>query len=275
MMPHPMDGCRAKLERAKETLDALELEAAKYLFQDPPLVRLEKEHINDGLEYAFIAYGDPNPPLRISVITGEIIHHMRSSLDHLIYALVIRNGGSPTFQHQFPICSTEKAFKDACERGQIKGVGANAKRLIRSVQPFTTPTPDDTILFVVSQYDNADKHRLLVVVTAVADLGQTVTIGTNCAIAETEERRGKFPNIVGFGEMGPKKVSSDGTIVFAIKLAEPAPELIADAPLVPQLALDQCGRVKFAPLIPTLRNILAGTRHTIELFAGEFDGHAL
>lgn len=274
-MPHPMNGCRAKLERAKETLDALEIEAAKFLAQDPPLVRLEKKHINDGLEYAFIAYGEPNPPLRISVITGEIIHHMRSSLDHLIHALVIRNGVSPTFQHQFPICSTEKAFKQACERGQIKGVGANARRLIRSVQPFTTPTPDDTILYVVSQYDNADKHRLLVVVTAVADLGQTVTIGTNSVIAETEERKGKLPNIVGFGEMGPKKVSSEGTVVFAIKLAEPAPELTADAPLVPQLVLDQCGRVKFAPLIPTLQNILAGTRHTIELFAREFDAHAL
>ena len=273
-MPSP-DGCRAKLERAKETLDALEFEAAKFLSQDPPVVRLERKHINDGLEYAFIAYGDPNPPLRISVIAGEIIHHMRSSLDHLIHALVTLNGGSPTFQHQFPICSTAKAFKQACERGQIKGVGANARRLIQSVQPFTTPTPDDTILFVVSQYDNADKHRLLVVVTAVADLGRTVTIGTNGTIAETEERRGKHPNIIGFGETGPKKVSREGSIVFSIKLAEPAPELTADALLVPQLALDQCGRVKFSPLIPTLRNILAGTQHTVELFAGEFDAHAL
>lgn len=273
-MPHPMDGCRAKLERAEETLNALELETARLLSQDPALVRLEKKHINNGLEYAFIAYGDTNPPLRFSVVAGEIVHHMRSSLDHLIYALVTRNGGNPTFQHQFPICATDKAFKQACERGQIKGVGANAKRLIRSVQPFTTPTPDDTVLYVVSQYDNADKHRLLVVVIAVAELGQPVTIGTNSTIAETEERRGKLPNIVGFGEWGPKKVCKEGATVFSIKLAEPAPELTAEAFLIPQLALDQCGRVKSAPLIPTLRNILAGVRHTIELFAGEFDVHA-
>ena len=102
-----------------------------------------------------------------------------------------------------------------------------------------------------------------------------MTIGTNSTIAETAERKGKLPNIVGFGELGPKKRSSEGAIVFSIKLAEPAPELTADAPLVPQLALGQCGRVKFAPLIPTLQNILAGTRHTVELFAGEFDAHAL
>lgn len=269
-MPHPLDGCRAKLVRAQETLDALEREAATYLSKDQPLLRLEKQHMNGGLEYVFVAYGDPNPPLRFSVITGEIVHHMRSSLDHLVHALVTRNGEHPTRQHQFPICSTEKAFKQACQRGQINDVGATARKLIQNVQPFTTPTPDDTVLYVVSQYDNADKHRLLVVVTAVGYLGETITIGTNEAIAETEERKGKIPNIVGFGDIGPKKLTSEGVVVFSIRLAEPAPELTADAPLVLQLALDQCGRVKLAPLIQTLRYILDGTRHTIELFAGEF-----
>lgn len=270
-MPHPMDGCRAKLARAQETLDALDVEAATFLSQDPSPFRLEKKHLNGGLEYAFVAYGDPNPPLRFSVIAGEIIHHMRSSLDHLIHAIVAYNGLSPTIQHQFPICSTENAFKRACDRGQIKGVGATARRLIQGVQPFTTPTPDDTILYVVGENDNVDKHRLLVVVTAVADLGRTVTIGENKSIAETEGKNGKLPNIVGFGEMGPKKLTNEGTIVWSIRLAEPAPEFTAEAPLVPQLVLDRCGRVKFAPLIQTLRNILKGTRHTVELFAGEFE----
>ena len=148
-MIHPLNGCRAKLERAQETLDALEREASKYLSQSPPLFRLEKLHRNGGLEYEFVAYGDPNPSSWFSVVTGEIIHHMRSSLDHLIHALVVRSGEKPTYQHQFPICLTEKAFKQACERGQIKWIGATAKKLIQSVQPFTSPTPADTILFVV------------------------------------------------------------------------------------------------------------------------------
>lgn len=269
-MPQPLDGCRAKLARAQETIDILDSDAAKYLSQDPPLFRLEKQHRNGGLEYAFVAYGDPIPPLRFSVITGEVIHHMRSSLDHLIHALVISNGEKPNFQHQFPICITDKAFKQACERDQIKGVGATAKSLIRSVQPFTTATPDDTILYVVSQYDNADKHRLLVVVTAIAHLGDTITIGSDKSIAETAARKGKLPNIVGFGDSGPKKLNQDGVAVFTINLAEPAPEFTADAPLVLQLAFDQCGRVKLAPLVNTLRNLLIGTRNTIELFAGEF-----
>jgi hypothetical protein len=267
---HLLDGCRAKLARAQETLNVLENEVAAYLSQDSPLHRIEKKHLPDGLEYAFIAYGEAKPPLRFAVISGEVVHHLRSSLDHLVHALVIRNGEKPTRQHQFPLCASKKEFKEACGRGQIKGVGVSARKLIESVQPYASPTPDDTILYVISQYDNADKHRLLVVVTAVAYLGESITIGVDNEIAEAQHRKGRMPNIIGFGEMGPKKLSVDGTVVFSIKLAEPAPELTADATLNLQLALDQCGRVKCAPLIDTLRHLFEGTRHTIELFAKEF-----
>ena len=123
---------------------------------------------------------------------------------------------------------------------------------------------------MVSQYDNADKHRLLVVVTAVAAIGRSMTIGTDKNISSSPERTGKTPNIIGFGEPGSKKLSKDGVVVFSIRLAEPAPELTANAPLIPQLALEQCGRVKFSPLIETMQHLLAGTRNTIEMFAGEF-----
>lgn len=195
---------------------------------------------------------------------------MRSSLDHLIHALVIRDGQTPTKQHQFPICTTPEAFKDACKRGVIEGVGKTAKELIESVQPFTTPTPDDTVLYVVSKYDNIDKHRLLVVVTTVVKLGNTINISVNPEIAVQPERQGKTPTIVGLGDPAPRKLSKKGVVVFTIHLAEPAPELTAEAKLEPELAFEQCGRVKLAPVMRTLRGLLAGTRDTVEMFAREF-----
>lgn len=272
-MSHPLDGCRAKLARARETLRTLEREAEKYVSQNSPLVRVEKQFLNGGLEHAIVAYGNHNPPLSFAVITGEIVHHLRSSLDHLIHALVVSNGEAPTKQHQFPICLTEKAFKDAWRCNQIKGVGPTAKQLIESVQPYTTTEPDNTNLYVIGQYDNADKHRLLVVVTSVADVAGMVAIGTNKSITENEERRSIDPVIVGFGELGPKMLMEEGTIVFSIKFAEPVAEFAADAPITCQLSLDQCGRGRFAPLIPTLWRLLEASQHTIELFAGEFDKH--
>jgi hypothetical protein len=217
-----------------------------------------------------VAYGSPDVPLWFSVVTGEIVHHMRSSLDHIICALVTQNGGTPTYLHQFPICTTKDAFKKACERGYIKGVGSTAKQIIKDVQPFTTATPDDTVLFVVSQYDNADKHRLLTVLTSIATVGD-ITIGTDDSIEKPEGRKSNTPTIVGFGDLGMKRLDKDGVNVFSIQLAEPAPELTASAPLAPQLALDRCGRVELAPLIPTLRNLLIGTQHTIESLSQEFE----
>ncbi len=269
-MAHPLDGCRAKIHRAEETLEVLNCEIAAFFNQSPPPYNVIKQPQNNGLEYVFIAHGDPNPPLRFAVLAGEIIHHLRSGLDHLIHALVVRNGEPPTQRHQFPICTTAKAFKDACDRGQIKGVGAAAKKLIRSVQPFTTPTPDDTVLFVVSQYDNVDKHRLLVVVTTVVQLENTIKIGVDADIATSPERQGKTPTIVGLGDPRPRRLCKEGVVVFTIRMAEPAPELTAEAQLVPELAFEKCGRVRFAPVIRMVKGLAAGTRHTIEMFAGEF-----
>lgn len=269
-MPHPLDGCRAKIQRAEESIHNLRREIAEFLESDPPPFNIVKQHQNGGLEYAFLAVGSPEVPLRFAMLAGEIIHHLRSSLDHLIHALVIQNGGTPTRKHQFPVYEKIESFERAKENGVIEGVSPSAEKLIANVQPYTSLTPDDTVLNVVHQYDIVDKHRLLVVVTAVATLSETITIGVDAQVAATPERQGKTPNIVGFYFPGPQAITRDGTVIAAIRLAEPAPELVANATLVPHLAFEKCGRVAFALVVPTLTGLLAGTRHTIESFAGEF-----
>ena len=270
--PHLLLGVKAKLERANEILANLELEASRYFSQNPAVVRLEHKHVHD--EYTFMAYGDPNPPLRFAVMTGEIVHHLRSSLDHLITALVINNGVQPTFQHQFPICTSEQDFDKACRKGQLRGLSESAKKLVRGEQPFVTPKPSTTILNVISKFDNADKHRLLVVVTAIAHLQSELTIGVDEAIANSPERKGKLPTIIGV-EMGAKRVTPEGVAIFKFKLEEPAPELkIDDNGLLPQLAFETCGGVEDTPIIPILRAMIESTVNTVRLFVSEFDkGH--
>lgn len=267
-----LEGVKAKLDRANEIFACLEAESLKYFSQDPPVVKLEHKHIHD--EYAFMAYGDPNLPLKFAVMTGEIVHHLRSSLDHLITALVISNGLESTYQHQFPICTSEQDFEKACKKGHIRGISESAKKLVRSVQPFTTPTPSSTILNVITKFDNADKHRLLVVVTAIAHLNDGFTIGVNEDIAKSLGREGKPPAIVGV-EMGAQRVTPEGIAIFKFKFEEPAPEYkIDDTGLVPQLAFDRCGGVENTPILPILRAMIEGTVHTVRLFINEFEkGH--
>lgn len=104
----------------------------------------------------------------------------------------------------------------------------------------------------------------------MVQLGNTINIGVNPEIAARPERQGKTATIVGLGDPAPRKLSKEGVVVFTIRLAEPAPELTAEAKLEPELAFEQCGHVKLAPVIRTLRGLVAGTRHTVEMFAGRF-----
>jgi len=101
-------------------------------------------------------------------------------LDHLIWQLVAANGGTPGRDHMFPICTfppTNKAqFKD-----KVRGIDPAAEKLIDVVQPYRTS--DDSLWFL-TELDNIDKHRLLLVTAmrqqdanAILDLGQAPPVG--------------------------------------------------------------------------------------------------
>ena len=267
-MAHLLDGCWAKLERAKESIQGIDQEATAFFSSDPPPFRVVREHRDR--DYVFLAYGEPEVPLRFSVLAGEIVHHLRSSFDHLIHALVIKSGNAPTRRHQFPICSTENNFQDACKKETLKHISPSAIKLIAAVQPYTQPAPQNTVLSVINEYDNCDKHRLLVVVTTVVKIGQEIRVGIDDRVDGSEDRRGKNPVITNLGDPSPKKISKQGTEVFSIRLEEPFPEFYADVNIAPQLTFEKCGNIQLMPVTPMLSALLAGTRSTIKSFLSEF-----
>ena len=211
-------------------------------FGDPPPYNVVGLHQDDGREYPFIGYATAPVPPRFGVLAGEIVHHLRSSLDHLIHALIIKNGCTASNNNQFPICKAAKDLEVTCSDTRMNGISRLAKKIIRSVQHYTTPAPEDTLLYVINHYDILDKHRLLVTVCTVAELGHQITIGADEAIASRPDRIGKTPNIIRFGEPAPCRVTEGGVQLFTIGLAEPAPEFHPGANFVPQIAFENCGR---------------------------------
>lgn len=270
-MVHPLDGCRAKLDRAKETIASLARDISSFELQSPLPFKITREH--RGAEYVFIASGETLAPLRFSVLAGEAVHHMRSSLDHLVSALVVSNGNTPSRAHQFPICATEKDFESAINRKQLDGVSSSAKDIIRSMQPFQNAVPDDTVLSVVAQYDNADKHRLLVIVNAAAKLGANIAIGPDPAASL--EQSEKQIIVVGLGNPGPTAISPQGEVVFSIAFHEPSPHVMAEAQFTPVVVFEKCGIVAGAPVANMLNGICDVIRSYIELFANEFSEDAI
>ena len=157
-------GVRLKLQRAGEQIDALQAEMIGVLNTEPypymPRAHFDKQSQN--LIVSVHVQKLPEPMWGIKV--GEIVHNLRSCLDHIVWQLVVHKHGRPpvTKMNQFPIFETEAGFDDRGVKKFLHDVGSDAIDLIRSEQPFKTR--QDTIkmpLWNLKELSDVDKHRRL------------------------------------------------------------------------------------------------------------------
>lgn len=145
-----------KVERAKQHLSELEGSRQRFLDTEP---------------YAFASKRDPQtgdtvvymtrvetPPAEIGPIAGDVVHNLRSALDHLACQLVIANGMAPTKQTSFPIYDAAAKYH-AGQMGKIKGATAAAINEIDQIEPYQSGKGH--LLWVLHELDIADKHRTL------------------------------------------------------------------------------------------------------------------
>jgi hypothetical protein len=212
----------------------------------------------------------PDPPLRFSVVAGEVIHQLRSSLDHLLWQLVLANDNAPSHFHQFPISDSPQEYKTARDRKRIKGVSNTAAVLIESCQPYHGTDFRMHPLHILREMDDANKHRLLVVMSANAE-PHTILFG------DPEE---KIPA----GETGdyevigmtpptdwPVRATKDGSEVMRIQFGKGyCPELKVDMKLTVQVMFAEFGPLSKQPVITRLQELRDKTALTIDLFSSEF-----
>lgn len=266
-MTQLLQGISAKIERAEQHIENLNTEISEFLRVNPKPYHIARKFEPDGLSYIFTAYGDLSVPLRFSIIAGEVVHHVRSSFDHLIHALIIRNGGTPTNFNQFPIRTTHEKFEKSCDDRLIEGVSRSARELIRSVQPYKTSSAATSTLKVIHDLDITDKHRLLNVVAACVGLPDAaeMRVGTRTRTGAKTDRNINITNIVPFPAA---PITNDGTEILCIKLSEPEPEFYAEINFSTQIMLDVAG--EYMPAVKMLTKMLKYTTRTVSLFKGEF-----
>ena len=214
--------------------------------------------------------GAPDLPLRFAVVAGEVIHHLRSTLDHLVVALAARNGQDPLNQHQFPVCRKQDKFEKAVRGGCTKGISASALKLIADAQPYLRPRPDDYFLTTLHELDVVDKHRLLLVVAAAARMGQRVDIGVDEAKAAELGITPVDVAIIGLGIPIRCKISESPTEIFRIMLAEPDPVFHADVDIICDVAFEKCGSIEMPSIIVALESLRKATARLVDKFANEF-----
>jgi hypothetical protein len=178
-----------KLDRAEKHLKEFEDDIAKYALRHPyrlePIPKPKK--YEDFWWYRLRVTEQPDPAT--AVILGDVIHNMRSSLDHLRTGLVppIRRN----HLHYFPTEAEDIWAKNEAgdyivaddERrcrylSAVKGMNERAKAIIEGAQPYHAGAKAKAHPFaLLNSLDNADKHRrLTVLTTGVADITMTVTV---------------------------------------------------------------------------------------------------
>ena len=71
----------------------------------------------------------PTAPISWSVSFGEILYNLRSSLDHLVWQLVLANGQTPGRHNAFPITNDAQGWEKVKEN-PLNGVNSRHKSMI-------------------------------------------------------------------------------------------------------------------------------------------------
>lgn len=165
-MSHPLDGCRAKLDRAENQLDALGDEMREIVEGDAYTFSGQFNEVDYSLSVV-LEEQRQLPVVDLGLALGEAVHHIRGSLDHLVYQLVIAQNGKPHTSHQFPIVKKEKGWKAKVvnppknkRRGALDFVHRDHVAAIKRLQPYT-PTTGKPSLLTLQRFSNTDKHRLI------------------------------------------------------------------------------------------------------------------
>jgi hypothetical protein len=215
----------AKTDRATEQLRSLHEEMKVFRADPNPYGYITTVDPIRG-HYVFRLHPgwEANTAARWAVIIGEIVHDLRSALDHLVWHAVDLSGGKPDDQHAFPLLgrepsegfaawATRSAVTGRGRHGKLLGASSEAVALIETYQPYQ----GGAVGGVLRQLDllwQCDKHRMTLPIVLVSAPPALELEG--CTLLGREERM------------------EDGALVVDVhiqpQVAKPKVELRSDAP---------------------------------------------
>jgi hypothetical protein len=173
-MMRPPENIFAKVQRAREHLDAFRHEVKCFLLSNPQGLTSELAVKGDDIYEVIIGIAiTKHPPVRLSILSGEIAYQLRSCLDHLVYSLSLRLAPSTKELKtvEFPIFASEESFRDTNKHGipkrgsglyTIRFIDPAAQAIIEGLQPYKARQNAELHpLWVLHELCNIDKHRHL------------------------------------------------------------------------------------------------------------------
>jgi hypothetical protein len=170
---HPFAGIAEKLKRADENIGHLNSEINLFIQSGeyPVLPDKNAKEWEESVAY----HRTKLIPLKFAVLTGEIVHHLRSCLDHVVWHFsdACARAADPN-GIEFPIYENRPGNSDERRRYKRKVQGItfpNVLSLIEDMQPYkAAPDVANHALLIVHNMDRFDKHRELVIVSSAVEL---------------------------------------------------------------------------------------------------------
>ncbi|HEY3436014.1 MAG TPA: hypothetical protein VGK41_10215 [Solirubrobacterales bacterium] len=255
-----LKGPRLKLDRAKRHLGDLESVIERFFETDPYLVAVEDNSETNRREFRVVR-AQP-VPMDLSVIGGDAVHNLRSALDHLIWQLVLANGGKPNKRTAFPVWGSEADFV-ASRPGYAKGVSEEAVEVLYGLKPYKG---GNDALWRIHQLDIVDKHRLLL---AVAMRQEHVVLDMTASFNRTAEAEGwepipDLPPMPVALNPAEREIVEEGSLVFSAPLGDQSHD---DAQFAFQIALCEPEVPIYEPVVKALHELTSFVDEVIDLFA--------
>ena len=172
-----MDAVRQKIARSAEHFKAAEAEIQRYFDDKPGHVETETESNTNRIVVRFVV-DKPVPP-SFCIAVGDGLQNLRSSLDYLIWELVLAANGSPGYKNMFPICDTRESFNDQITRKRLVGVPPDAVTEIEGLQPYHNgQLVEHHLLRVLDSLCNINKHRRIILIAPAVHFSQTEFISS-------------------------------------------------------------------------------------------------
>ncbi len=214
-------------------------------------------------EYVYIAeMGDP-PPLRFGIILGDCVHNLRSSLDVLMWQLVLLRGGTPSRRTQFPIFVRRASYRTRAP-AMIEGVHRRDRGALERLQPFYNSRgrlpAGAHPLAMLARLSNADKHRLVhMLKTGLGLAGDPPSSRTVEGIPN--EDAGQIVKTT--WRRQTELQDGDEIVRFRIAPIGPTPIVTFNCQLTIGASFESCGS-----FLPYIRE---GVEHVLDVLAPEFD----
>ncbi len=181
-------GVRAKLRRADEHRQAYDELFERHLESNPYSISFEFDPESGWHTFRWRVAAEP-PLEDLALIFSDILGNLRSTLDYLVWQLVLLGGQKPGRQSAFPVVKREKDW--AVQGGvALRGVPEEWAMLIEEMQPFQRfDRPELHPLAILEHVNNLTKHRFLPAAVLTADAFSYLINVADVGEGETFESR--------------------------------------------------------------------------------------